>query len=287
LRYPMEVNLVGDAKETLSALLPMLEEKTDRSWRTEIEENVAAWWKTLEERAVISANPVNPQRVVWELSKRLPDRAIITSDSGSCANWFARDLKIRRGMMCSLSGGLASMGAAVPYAIAAKIAHPDRPVIALVGDGAMQMNNMAELITVAKYWKEWSNPKWVVCVFNNQDLNQVTWEQRVMEGDPKFNATQQIPDVPFHRYAELIGLRGIFVDNPERLAAAWDEALASERPVLLEVNTDPEVPPLPPHITLKQAKNFALATLAPDPNEESMLMGAAKQVLSSVLPGKE
>jgi pyruvate dehydrogenase (quinone) len=286
LRYPMEVNLLGDAKETLSALLPMLEEKRDRSWRTEVEKNVAEWWKTLENRAMASANPVNPQRVVWELSPRLPDRAIITSDSGSCANWYARDLKIRGGMMCSLSGGLASMGAAVPYAIAAKIAHPDRPVIALVGDGAMQMNNMAELITVAKYWKEWSSPKWVVCVFNNQDLNQVTWEQRVMEGDPKFVASQEIPDVPYHRFAELIGLRGIFVDDPDRLAAAWDEALASDRPVVLEVKTDPEVPPLPPHITLKQAKNFVSASFASDPNEEGMLIGAAKQVLSSVLPDR-
>ncbi|HEX4171164.1 MAG TPA: thiamine pyrophosphate-requiring protein [Acetobacteraceae bacterium] len=287
LRYPMEVNLVGDSAETLRALLPMLEEKKDRSWRQQIEKEVAEWWKVLESRAMTSANPVNPQRVVWELSPRVPERAIITSDSGSCANWYARDLKIRRGMMCSLSGGLASMGAAVPYAIAAKFAHPDRPVIALVGDGAMQMNNMAELITVAKYWKEWSSPKWVCCVFNNQDLNQVTWEQRVMEGDPKFNASQQIPDVPYHRFGELIGLRGIYVDNPERLAGAWDEALASDRPVVLEVKTDPEVPPLPPHITLKQAKNFASAILAPDPNETSMLVGAAKEVLSTVLPGKK
>jgi pyruvate dehydrogenase (quinone) len=287
LRYPMEVNLVGDSAETLRALLPMLEEKKDRSWRQQIEKEVAEWWKVLESRAMTSANPVNPQRVVWELSPRVPERAIITSDSGSCANWYARDLRIRRGMMCSLSGGLASMGAAVPYAIAAKFAHPDRPVIALVGDGAMQMNNMAELITVAKYWKEWPSPKWVCCVFNNQDLNQVTWEQRVMEGDPKFNASQQIPDVPYHRFGELIGLRGIYVDNPERLAGAWDEALASDRPVVLEVKTDPEVPPLPPHITLKQAKNFASAILAPDPNETSMLVGAAKEVLSTVLPGKK
>jgi pyruvate dehydrogenase (quinone) len=188
--------------------------------------------------------------------------------------------------MCSLSGGLASMGAAVPYAIAAKIAHPDRPVIALVGDGAMQMNNMAELITVAKYWREWSNPKWIVCVFNNQDLNQVTWEQRVMEGDPKFNATQQIPDVPYHRFGELIGLRGIYVDDPNRLASAWDEALACDRPVVLEVKTDPEVPPLPPHITLKQAKNFTSTILSGDPNEGSMLLGTAREVLSTVMPGR-
>jgi pyruvate dehydrogenase (quinone) len=287
LRYPMEVSLNGDSAETLRALLPLLDEKQDRSWRARVERDVAEWWKLLEARAKVSANPVNPQRVVWELSPRLPERAIITSDSGSCANWFARDLKIRRGMMCSLSGGLASMGAAVPYAIAAKFAHPDRPVVALVGDGAMQMNNMSELITVAKYWREWANPTWVVCVFNNQDLNQVTWEQRVMEGDAKFNATQQIPDVPYHRFAELIGLRGIFVDNPDNLADAWETALASDRPVVLEVKTDPEVPPLPPHITLKQAKAFISATLAPDPNEAGMLMGTAKELLSAVLPGQK
>ena len=287
LRYPMEVNLVGDSTTTLRALLPLLREKTDRAWRAEIEKNVSEWWETMRERAMAKATPVNPQRVTWELSPRLPDRCIITSDSGSCANWFARDLKIRRGMMCSLSGGLASMGAAVPYAIAAKFAHPDRPVVALVGDGAMQMNNMAELITVAKYWREWSNPKWVVCVFNNQDLNQVTWEQRVQEGDPKFNASQQIPDVPYHRFAELIGLRGLFCDDPERLGAAWDEALASDRPVVLEVKTDPEVPPLPPHITLKQAKNFTSMLVEGDPDESGVLVGAARQVLSSVLPGSK
>ncbi len=285
LRYPMEVNLTGDSAETLRALLPLLEEKQDRSWRQRIEKNVAQWWKDLEARAMQSAEPVNPQRVTWELSPRLPERAIVTSDSGSCANWYARDLKIRRGMMCSLSGGLASMGAAVPYAIAAKIAYPDRPVIALVGDGAMQMNNMAELITVAKYWREWTTPRWVCCVFNNQDLNQVTWEQRVMNGNPKFEASQDIPDVPYHRFAELIGLRGIYVDDPDRLAGAWDEALSADRPVVLEVKTDPNVPPLPPHITLAQAKAFTSTLLKGDPNEGSIVVETAKQVLSSVLPG--
>ena len=229
--------------------------------------------------------PINPQRIFWELSPLLPDNVILTADSGTCAGWWARDLKIRSGMMCSLSGGLASMGAAVPYAIAAKYAHPERPVIALVGDGAMQMNNMAELITVAKYWREWENPRWVVCVFNNQDLNQVTWEQRVMEGDPKFEATQDIPDVPYHKFAELIGLRGIYVDDPEKLAGAWDEALAADRPVVLEVRTDPEVPPLPPHISLQQARNFASTLLHGDPSEGRMLRGAVRQVLSPLLPG--
>ena len=286
LRYPMEVNLLGDAAETLRLLLPRLKRKTDRSWREAIEKNVQEWWKTLERRAMVEAEPVNPQRVAWELSPRLPERAIVTSDSGSCANWYARDLKIRRGMMCSLSGGLASMGAAVPYAIAAKFAHPDRPVVALVGDGAMQMNNMAELITVAKYWRQWQNKTWVVCVFNNQDLNQVTWEQRVMNGDPKFEASQQIPDVPYHRFAELIGLKGIYVDDPEQLGPAWEQALAADRPVVLEVKTDPEVPPLPPHITLDQAKKFATTLMHGDPEESSVIKGAAKQVLSALVPGQ-
>jgi len=285
LRYPMEVNLVGDAAETLTLLLPMLEEKKDRAWRGTIEKNVREWWKTLEDRAMQPAHPVNPQRVTWELSPRLPDNVILTSDSGSCANWYARDLKMRRGMMASLSGGLASMGAAVPYAIAAKFAHPDRPVIALVGDGAMQMSNMAELITVAKYWRKWDNRQWIVCVFNNEDLNQVTWEQRVMEGDPKFNASQEIPNVPYHRFAEMIGLKGIYVDDPERIGAAWDEALAARRPVVLEVKTDPEVPPLPPHITLQQAFKFTQTLVKGDPREEGVIKGTAKQVLGAILPG--
>jgi pyruvate dehydrogenase (quinone) len=283
IRYPMEVNLVGDSVETLRALLPLLTQKGN-AWRQRVETNVADWWKTLEGRAMVAAHPINPQRVAWELSPRLPDRAIITSDSGSCANWYARDLKIRRGMMCSLSGGLASMGAAVPYAIAAKFAHPDRPVIALVGDGAMQMNNMAELITAAKYFKRWSNRTFVVCVFNNEDLNQVTWEQRVMEGDPRFDASQKLPNVPYHKFAELIGLKGRYVDDPDRLGEAWEEALASSVPFVLEVKTDPEVPPLPSHISLEQARNFASMLLKGDPDERHVIADTARQVLSSVLP---
>jgi len=286
LRYPMEVNLVGDAAETLRALLPLLQQKRDSRWRRGIENSTVEWWKTLEDRAMAAADPINPQRVAWELSPRLPDRVILTSDSGSCANWYARDLKIRRGMMASLSGGLASMGAAVPYAIAAKFAHPDRPVVSLVGDGAMQMNNMAELITIAKYWRRWSDPRCVICVFNNEDLNQVTWEQRVMEGDPKFDASQQIPNVPYHRFAELIGLKGIYVDRPDALGAAWDEALAADRPVVLEAKTDPEVPPLPPHITFEEAKHFTEALVAGDPREGSVIKETARQVLASIIPGK-
>ncbi|KRW68384.1 thiamine pyrophosphate-requiring protein [Stutzerimonas nitrititolerans] len=287
LRYPMEVNLHGDAAETLRALLPLLTEKTERKWRGEIKQWRADWEEKLEARAMVAADPINPQRVAFELSPRLPDQAIITSDSGSCANWYARDVRIRRGMMCSLSGGLASMGAAVPYAIAAKFAHPERPVVAMVGDGAMQMNNMAELITVAKYWQEWQNPQWICCVFNNEDLNQVTWEQRVMEGDPKFEASQNIPNVPYHRFAESIGLKGIYVDREDRVAAAWEEAFAADRPVLLEFKTDPDVPPLPPHIKLEQAKNFATTLLHGDPDQGGIIKQSAKQLLGKVMPGRD
>jgi len=286
IRYPTEVNLHGDSAETLRALLPLLHQKAETDWRDGIAKAMGDWWKLMEDRALEKANPVNPQRVTWELSPRLPADVIITSDSGSCANWFARDLRMRRGMMCSLSGGLASMGAAVPYAIGAKFAHPGRPVIALVGDGAMQMNNMAELITVAKYWRRWPNPKWICCVWNNEDLNQVTWEQRVMEGFPKFEATQQVPDVPYHRFAELIGLKGIYVDDPERMGSAWDEALGADVPVVLEVKTDPEVPPLPPHITFKQAKNFMNTLQQGDPDASGMIKGALHQVFAAVTPDK-
>ncbi|CAM2173105.1 thiamine pyrophosphate-requiring protein [Burkholderia sp. AU19243] len=288
LRYPMEVNLVGDSAETLRALLPLLNEHKDAAWRDQIAKWNTDWHDTLAARAAAKASAgrgVNPQRAFTELSPRLPDDVILTSDSGSCANWYARDLMMRRGMMGSLSGGLASMGAAVPYAIAAKFAYPVRPVIAMVGDGAMQMNNMAELITVAKYWRQWPDPRWICMVLNNEDLNQVTWEQRVMEGDPKFGASQQIPNVPYYRFATLLGLKGIYVDDPEQLGAAWDEALASDRPVVLEVKSDPEVPPLPPHVTLQQAKHFAETLLKGDAREANVIVETARQVLSAVLPG--
>ena len=282
LRYPCEVNLQGDAAATLELLLPLLQQNTDRSWRKEIEDGLQSWWQTLESRAMTHAHPVNPQRVVWEMSPRLPDNAIVTSDSGSCANWYARDYRVKRGQLGSVSGGLASMGAAVPYAIGAKFAHPDRPVIALVGDGAMQMNNMAELITIAKYCDRWPDKRLVTCVFNNQDLNEVTWEQRVMNGNPRYDASQDIPDVRYSKFAELVGLKGIFVDDPKDLGAAWDEALSAEGPVVLEVKTDPEIAPLPPHISLKEAKGF-MFSMVKDRDAGHVLRDTARQVVNAVL----
>ncbi|HAF03061.1 MAG TPA: thiamine pyrophosphate-requiring protein [Spartobacteria bacterium] len=287
IRYPMEVNLMGDSAETLRVLIPLLKRKEDRSWRQMLEKEIEEWWKVLEARAMNSANPINPQRMFWELSPRLPDNCILSSDSGSSANWYARDLKIRRGMMASLSGNLATMCPGVPYAIAAKFCFPDRVAIALVGDGAMQMLGNNEMITISKYWKEWSNPLLVILVLNNRDLNQVTWEQRVMSGDPKYEASQDIPDFPFARYAELLGLRGIFVDKPEQIGEAWEQAFASDRPVVVEAYTDPNVPTLPPHISFKEAEAFSKALIKGDPEEIGIIRQTFKDAIESYLPHKK
>ena len=286
IRYPMEVGLIGDSAETLRALIPLLERKQDRSWREKIEHEVGEWWRLMDDRAHESADPINPQLLFHELSRRLPDGAILTSDSGSSANWYARDVKLRKGMMGSLSGTLATMGPGVPYAIGAKFAHSDRPVFALVGDGAMQMNGLAELITVAKYWRQWSDPRFYVLVLNNRDLNQVTWELRAMAGEPRVPTTQDIPDVPYAQWAELIGLKGIRVDSPDRVGGAWDEALSADRPVVIEAVTDPEVPPLPPHITIEEAQSFMYALLRGDPHSGRMIAQSAKQKLEEFLPGR-
>jgi pyruvate dehydrogenase (quinone) len=287
IRYPMEVALQGDSQETLRALLPLLQRKEERGWREQIEKSIRQWWKTSEALAMNSANPINPQRVFWELSPKLPDEVILAADSGSGTNWFARDIKIRKGMMASLSGNLATMGCGVPYAIGAKFAFPHRPVIAMVGDGAMQMNGNSELITVAKYWKEWKDPRFIILVLNNRDLNQVTWEQRVMAGDPKLPATQDLPDFPYARYAESLGLRGIRMEKPEQIARGWDEALSSDRPVVVEAIVDPDVPPLPPHITFEQARHFAQSLLKGDVDAGGVIRQSLKGMVDKLTPRKD
>jgi pyruvate dehydrogenase (quinone) len=279
IRYPMEVNLVGDAGLTLQALLPHLRRKEDRSWRESLEGKIVDWWDGERERATLSADPVNPEYLFWELSDRLPDGAIVTADSGSAANWFARAraLKFRRGMMASLSGTLATMCPGVPYATAAKFCHPDRVAIAFVGDGAMQMLGMNGLITVAKYWQGWSDPRLIVAVLNNGDLNQVTWELRAMGGFPKVEATQNVPRVNFAQYAEMLGLRGIRVERPEQVGPAWDEALRADRPVVIDAVVDPDVAALPPHITYSQAKNFAKSILKGDADAYDIIKQSVKR----------
>ncbi|MFF0223945.1 thiamine pyrophosphate-requiring protein [Streptomyces sp. NPDC004629] len=290
LRYPMDAHLVGDSKETLKALVPLLARKEDRGWRERIEQDVREWDVICQKRAGQHfGGLINPQAVAAELSSRLPDGCILTADSGSGTNWWARHLKLRRGMRASLSGTLATMGPGTPYAIAARFAHPDRPVIAFVGDGAFQMNGMAEMITVKRYLDRLSGPApFVFCVFNNQDLNQVTWEQRAMAGDPKYPGSQDIPDVPYARYAEMLGLKGIRCDKPRKVGKAWDEALASDVPVVLEFKVDQEIAPIPPHIMLAQGKKAAKAAVR-DPERVGTAAKGVRQKFAEAaerLPGR-
>ena len=284
MRYPYELNLVGDARATLQALIPLLQPKEDRSWREDIEAKVARWWQTMEQEAMVEADPVNPMRLFHELSTRLPGDAIVAADSGSSANWYARQLKFRGDVRGSLSGNLATMGPGVPYGIGAKFGNPGRPVIVFEGDGAMQMNGLAELITVKHYWEQWSDPRLIIAVLHNDDLNQVTWEMRAMEGAPKFTESQVLPDVDYAAFATSLGLLGIHVDKPEDVGPAWDRALAADRPVLLDVRTDPSVPPIPPHATFEQARDTAKAILGGDENARSVLIEGIKTKVQEFLP---
>jgi pyruvate dehydrogenase (quinone) len=287
MRYPNELNLIGDSAATLRALLPHLRRKEDRSWRDGIEDNVAKWWRSMDAEADVAADPINPMLVFRELSSRLPLDAIVCADSGSSANWYARQLKFRGDMRGSLSGNLATMGPGVPYGIGAKFGHPDRPVIVFAGDGAMQMNGLAELITIKHYWEQWSDARLIVAVLHNNDLNQVTWEMRAMEGAPKFTESQRLPDVSYEGFARSLGLNGIAVDKPEQVAAAWDQALAADRPTVLDFRTDPDVPPIPPHATYEQAKDAAMALLKGDPDGWGVLKEGIMTKVREVIPGKD
>jgi pyruvate dehydrogenase (quinone) len=287
MRYPNEVNLVGDAAATLRALIPHLQRKEDRTWREAIEAGVAKWWESMRAEADVEADPVNPMLVFRELSGRLPMDAIVTADSGSSANWYARQLRFRGQMRGSLSGNLATMGPGVPYGIGAKFGHPDRPVIVFAGDGAMQMNGLAELITIKHYWEQWADPRLIIAVLHNNDLNQVTWEMRAMEGAPRFIESQRLPDVSYESFARSLGLHGIAVDKPDQVAGAWDQALAADRPTVLDVRTDPDVPPIPPHATFEQMKDAASAMLKGDLDRWGVIKEGVMTKAREILPGKD
>ncbi|WP_122817478.1 thiamine pyrophosphate-requiring protein [Nocardioides pantholopis] len=284
MRYPYEVNLVGDAGATLRALLPLLRRQEDRSWRDEVTDTVRRWWQVVDAEADVAADPVNPMRIFSEFSRQAPEDAIVTSDSGSAADWYARQVRFRGAMRGSLSGTLASMGAAVPYAIGAKFAHPDRPAIAFEGDGAMQMNGLAELITIARYWRDWADPRLVVAVLHNNDLTQVTWELRAMGGTPKFVESQALPDVSYAGFAASLGLGAITVTAPEQLRDAWAEALAADRPFLLDVHCDPEVPPIPPHATFEQMKDLVSALAQGDVGRWQVIKEGIRTKAQELLP---
>ncbi|MFW6690644.1 thiamine pyrophosphate-requiring protein [Streptomyces sp. MAR4 CNX-425] len=285
MRYPFEINLVGDARATLRRLLPRLRQDGGGGWRETVENNTARWWQVMERRAAVGADPVNPEYVTHALNSLLPHNVVLTADSGSAANWYARHLRLREGMRGSLSGTLATMGPGVPYAIGAKFADGDRPVIALVGDGAMQMNGLAELITIQKYWRDWADPRLVVAVFNNQDLNQVTWEMRAMSGAPQFLPSQSLPDVAYADFARSLGLGGARIDTPDDVPGAWETALAADRPYVLDFCTDPAVPPIPPHATLDQIEAAAAAVLKGDSDRAGMLRQGVKAKVQEMLPG--
>ncbi|MEE2852189.1 MAG: thiamine pyrophosphate-requiring protein [Actinomycetota bacterium] len=287
MRYPFEVNLVADAKTALRALIPHLRRKEDRSWREGIEKTVARWWETMDKEAMVSAHPVNPLRLFSELSPQLPDNAIVAADSGSSANWYARNLRFRGNMRGSLSGNLATMGPGVPYGIGAKFGHPDRPVIVFSGDGAMQMNGMAELITIKRYWNEWKDPRLIIAILHNNDLNQVTWEMRAMAGAPKFAESQNLPDIDFAAFAASLGLNAMTIKDPEELSDAWRNALSADRPTVLDVHTDPDMPPIPPHATWEQFKSATAAVLSGDEDRVGFVKVGLKTKAQEFLPHKK
>ena len=287
MRYPYEVNLVGDAATTLRALLPHLERKEDRTWHDRVCSSVEKWWQTMHDEAMVSADPVNPMRLFHEFSAQAPTDAIVIADSGSSADWYARHVRMRGSMRGSLSGGLATMGNSVPYAIGAKFAHPDRPVIAFEGDGAMQMNGLAELLTIRRYWREWSDPRLVVAVLHNHDLSQVTWELRAMGGTPEFVESQALPDVSYADFAASIGLGAMTVTRPEHLEKAWATALDADRPFLLDVHTDADVPPIPPHATLEQMTSMAKALIKGDPSRWGVMKEGIKTKAQELLPHRD
>ncbi|MGE2724762.1 thiamine pyrophosphate-requiring protein [Mycolicibacterium pulveris] len=286
MRYPYEVNVVADAKTALRALIPHLERKSDRSWRETVESTVARWWETMQKEAMVSAEPINPLRLFAELSPQLPGDAIVTADSGSAANWYARLLRFRGDIRGSLSGTLATMGPGVPYGIGAKFAAPGRPVIVFEGDGAMQMNGLAELITVKRYWQQWSDPRLVVAILHNNDLNQVTWEMRAMAGAPKFVESQSLPDVDYAAFAAGLGLNAMVIKDPDQLHDAWRDALAADRPTVLDVYTDPDIPPIPPHAEWDQAKAAATAVLKGDEDRWGFIVKGLKTKAQEFLPHK-
>jgi pyruvate dehydrogenase (quinone) len=288
IRYAMDLALVGDSKDTLAELLPLLHRKEDRSWQEEIEKGVIEWWQLMDERGQPTDlhGRIRPQGLFSSLSRHLPDNAILSSDSGTAANWYARHIKIRKGMKAMLSGNLATMVPGVPYAIAAKFAFPGRVSVAMVGDGAMQMGGMAEMLTALKYYKTWSDPRLIVLVLNNEDLNQVTWEQRAMEGDPRFEGSQAIPYMPFADYANLIGLKGIKVTTAAEIENAWDEAFAADRPVIIDAITTPDEPPIPPHVTREEAEALMKSVLEDPKDGWRGAVEGIRETVQALIPGR-
>lgn len=268
-KYPVECGVAGDAAETLRALLERLPSNTT-DWRATVVGMVTTWEKIRAQRVAESTEGLNPQRVLHALNEHLPADVQVAVDVGSVTYWYARFLRLPTGAPAHLCSTLASMGSALPYGLAAKLARPDQPVVALAGDGAMQMNGLLELITVADRWPDWADPRFVVLVLNNGDLSEVSWEQRESEGEPRFSTSQRVPPFRYAEYAEQLGLRGIQVTPGDELTDAWREAWAAGRPCLVEAIVDPDTPLLPP-----RQPQSVIDTMLHGLTEEGNELGAA------------
>jgi pyruvate dehydrogenase (quinone) len=264
LRYPIEVGLVGDSQRTLQALIPMLQRHDDRRFLETAQRDMAQWWALMEERGTRPDVPMKPQVVAWELGKRLRDDAIVCADSGTIATWWARQIRVKRGQMYSLSGTLASMANGLPYAMAAQIAYPDRQVVLFVGDGGFSML-MAEFANCVQY----RLPVKVVIVKNNS-LGMIKWEQMVFLGNPEYGC--ELQPIDFAAFARACGATGFTIDDPKNCGTVIDQALASPGPVIVEAVVDPFTPPMPPKITARQTVRFAESLLKGEPNRDKIAL---------------
>jgi pyruvate dehydrogenase (quinone) len=281
VRYPTEVNLWGDVKATLTALLPLLEQTADTSWQEKVSAEWHDWEQEMEGQAMLSfPDGGNPRRIFHELNKRLPDGAIVTCDAGTTADWYGHHIRLRRGMKGDLSGRLASMNGAMPYAVAAKFAHPDRAVICTIGDGAFQMLGMNELITVKKYLASWDDPTFVVIVMHNDDLAQVSWEMRTEDGNPVWRGSQDVESVDYAGWAELLGFRGVRVTKDEDAAAAVEAALAHRGVTVIDDHVTRNAPPLPAKITAEYRNNTIKAFAKGDPLAPQVLVDSAEGIVA-------
>jgi pyruvate dehydrogenase (quinone) len=264
LRYPVEVGLVGDSRRTLQALVPMLQRQDDRRFLESAQRGMAEWWTLMEERGTRPDVPMKPQVIAWELGNRLRDDAIVCSDSGTIATWWARQIRVKRGQMYSLSGTLASMGNGLPYAMAAQIAYPGRQVVLFVGDGGFSML-MAEFANCVRY----NLPIKVVIVKNNS-LGMIKWEQMVFLGNPEYGC--ELHPIDFAAFARACGATGLTVEDPAECGAVLDQALATAGPVIVEAVVDPFTPPMPPKVTAKQAGRFAQSLAKGQPNRDKIVL---------------
>jgi pyruvate dehydrogenase (quinone) len=281
LRYPTELNLWGDVRATLAAIIPHLDAKTDLSWQQKVAGEMLDWEKEMQAQAEVSyPDGVNPRRVIHEVNKRLPPRAIVTADAGTTADWYGHHIRLREGMLGDLSGRLATMMASMPYAVAAKFAYPERTVVCTIGDGAFQMLGMNELITVKKYLSEWSNPQLIIVVIHNDDLGQVSWEMRTEDGNPVWRTAQDVESIDYAGFAELLGFTGVRVRSDDEVEAAVDAAFAHRGVTVIDAYCSRNVPPLPAHISAEFAKNTALALLKGDPFALGVVRDSAEALVT-------